>query len=356
MLLQFFQFSMRILFLGENWYGSCSRACCYALRRLGHSVLDIDSQTFFPQVRKIHNRLLLRLWQGQLVREYNAAVLDSAGRFQPDALLAFKGNFLQAATLRQIKDRGISLYNYYPDTSAFAHGRWLEESLPEYDCIFSTKQSLEQDLRQRIAVKNVVFLPHGYDPDVHRTVKSSDPAETGYVCDVGVIATHTAYKEQVLSELVSAFPQIDLRIWGNQWARCQSERLKPFIKGKPLLGISYAQAISSFRINLAVMSGKASGATKGDATTTRTYEIPACGGFMLHERSDELAKFFEEGKEVACFESSAEVAEKIHYYLRHEDERKAIAQAGYNRCVPAYSYDNRMSEIVRYHTSHNGLF
>jgi spore maturation protein CgeB len=104
------------------------------------------------------------------------------------------------------------------------------------------------------------------------------------------------------------------------------------------------------------MSGKASGATKGDATTTRTYEIPACGGFMLHERSDELAKFFEEGKEVACFESSAEVAEKIHYYLRHEDERKAIAQAGYNRCVPAYSYDNRMSEIVRYHTSHNGLF
>ena len=40
-------YMLRILFLGENWYGSCARACCYALRRLGCDVTDIDVQTFF---------------------------------------------------------------------------------------------------------------------------------------------------------------------------------------------------------------------------------------------------------------------------------------------------------------------
>src|SRR5207237_639841 len=86
-----------------------------------------------------------------------------------------------------------------------------------------------------------------------------------------------------------------------------------------------------------------------DETTTRTYEIPACGGFMLHERNEEVLELYEEGKEIACFDSAEELREKILYYLRHQQERERIALAGYKRCVPAYSYDNRMSEIVRWH-------
>ena len=344
---------MRILFLGENWYGSCTRACCYALRRLGHSVQEVDAQTFFPQVRTLHNRLLLRLWKRQLVREYNEAVLTTATIFKPEILLAFKGNYVEADTLRRLRTLGIALYNYYPDTSAFAHDGWLQQSLPEYDCIFSTKRFLERDLRARIAVKEVVFLPHGYDPDIHHCNSIANKFNNHYVCDVGVIATHTLYKERVLGTLVTALPDIDLQIWGNQWERCRSEGLRKFIRRTALIGDSYTKAINSFRINLAVMSGKVGGSSMGDETTTRTYEIPACGGFMLHERSSELAELFEENKEVVCFDNTEGLVEKINYYLTHEEERKAIAQAGYNRCVPAYSYDNRMAAIVKYHLSRN---
>ena len=46
---------------------------------------------------------------------------------------------MRPETLRQLRERGIILYNYYPDTSAFAHGALLPQALPEYDCIFDTK-------------------------------------------------------------------------------------------------------------------------------------------------------------------------------------------------------------------------
>jgi spore maturation protein CgeB len=114
-----------------------------------------------------------------------------------------------------------------------------------------------------------------------------------------------------------------------------------------LFGMSYAKAIQAARINVAIMSW--SNRREVDETTTRTYEIPACGGFMLHERTPELLEVYEEGKEVAGFGSPGELAEKIHYYLAHPAERDAIARAGHARCVPAYSYDNRVREILDYH-------
>jgi spore maturation protein CgeB len=62
-----------------------------------------------------------------------------------------------------------------------------------------------------------------------------------------------------------------------------------------------------------------------------------------------VLELYYEGKEVACFASVEELAFKIEYYLAHPEERDAISHAGHIRCVPAYSYDQRMKEILRYH-------
>ena len=94
----------KILFLGSNWYGGCARACCYALRRLGHDVLDIDEQTVVPLLRRVSSRVLIRLLRGRLVREYNSLILESASRFEPDLLISFKGTYVHRRTLRDSGD------------------------------------------------------------------------------------------------------------------------------------------------------------------------------------------------------------------------------------------------------------
>ena len=312
--------------------------------------MDVDVQTFFVQLQQKSSRAIVRILRRRLVREYNAAVLRAAETFQPDLLLAFKAQHLEAATLTALRRNGVSLYNYYPDTSAFAHGSLLAESLPEYDCVFYTKRFWNSDVRSRISLRQSFYVAHGYDVEIHRPPELEERDRIQYQTDAVVIATHTRHKEEVLHELLAFRPRLKLTVWGNQWQqRCTSARVKQFIKGEPLVGDSYAKAICAAKINLALLSGKVQGSSRGDETTTRTYEIPACGGFMLHERSPELLELYKEGEEVACFSSPQELAEKIDYYLAHPEKRDAIAGAGHRRCVPAYSYDNRMAEILRWH-------
>ena len=340
----------RILFLGENWYGSCARACCYALRRLGCDVFDIDIHTFSPQWRQRSNRAIARLLTRRIVREYNQLILDSAAQLRPDILLAFKGPFVESRTLETLAESGVALYNYYPDTSPTAHDAYLAQSIRAYDCIFYTKKFWARALPSGLEGRHLVFLPHGYDSDVHRILPLDETDLVRYGHDVTVIAVHTTYKERLLTELVRRLPQLDLHIYGNGWSeRARSPELKPFIRGFAVYGSEYAKAIRAARICLGIMSGKVRGVTQGDETTTRTFEIPACGGFMLHERTPELLELYEEGKQVACFGSVDELAEQIQYYLAHPEERDAIARAGHARCVPAYSYDNRLKEILNYY-------
>jgi len=340
---------LRILFLGENWFGSCARACAYALRRANCDVLDIDLQTFIPQWRRKTNRAVLRMLRGRIVREYNDHILAEAAHFAPDILLAFKGSFVERRTLELLRERQIALYNYYPDTSPTAHDALLADSIRAYDCVFYTKNFWTEHRPDVLAGCEAVFLPHGYDADVHRPLQLSENDMRQYGHDVTVIASHTSEKERLLTRLVQLMPGLDLHVYGDRWmGPSRAPELKPFLKGVAIFGDRYARAIQAAKINLAILSGKVQGVMQGDETTTRTYEIPACGGFMLHERTPELLELYEEGREVAAFETVEELAAKIEYYLAHPAERESIARAGHDRCVPAYSYDRRVDGILAY--------
>jgi hypothetical protein len=342
---------MRVLYYGEGWLGSNARSCCESLRRLGHDVLEVDDNKFIPQAKSLTGRVIRRLLRPLSVRELNDAVLLAARNFHPDVFIAFKGTHVMAKTLRAMTGMGIPSYNYYPDTSAFGHGPWIPESLPHYDAVFYTKPFWYGDVSGRLRLKAAQFVPHGYDPELHRPMNLTEADRSQYGCDVSLIATRTPHKEKILAELVRIMPEIDLAIWGPRWDECKSPELRRHIKGYPLPGQSFVRAIQCSKINLAIMSGKVTGASSGDLTTSRTYIIPACGGFMLHERNDEVAGMFTEGREMAAFDSPSELAEKISHYLVQEDERKTIAADGHRRCVPAYSYDARMAEIIEWHES-----
>lgn len=84
-----------------------------------------------------------------------------------------------------------------------------------------------------------------------------------------------------------------------------------------------------------------------DQQTSRTMEIPGCGGFMMAERTNEHKALFEEDKEAVYFSSNEELLEKCRYYLAHDDERVAIADAGRKRCeVSAYSNEKGIKNML----------
>jgi spore maturation protein CgeB len=82
-----------------------------------------------------------------------------------------------------------------------------------------------------------------------------------------------------------------------------------------------------------------------DQIKGRNFEVPGCGGFLLTGMAENLGQYYEIGKEVARFDDRHDLIDKVRYYLKHEDEREAIAQAGYERTMRDHTYPRRFSEI-----------
>jgi glycosyltransferase involved in cell wall biosynthesis len=338
----------RILLLGQNWVGSSAKAAGSALRRLGHTVQEIDDQVFIPQWHTTLMKICRRLTIDRMVQEYNDAILDAVAGWKPDLLLAYKGQYVLPRTLDRLRRAGIRLYNFYPDTSAFSHGPWLPQTLPLYDCIFFTKPFWAQDVSLHLKMADCQYIPHGYDADLHYPIRLQARDIAEYQHDVVFIGTYTTYKEMVLHSFLEIRPDLDLAIFGNQWEKCESRLVRRSVTGYAVHGIAYSTALQASRICLSIMSGQVQGSSQGDEMTTRSFEIPACRCFMLHERTSELSQYFDEGKEVACFDTPQELNAKVLYYLERENERSSILAAGFNRCVPAYSYDARMKQLMSY--------
>jgi spore maturation protein CgeB len=82
------------------------------------------------------------------------------------------------------------------------------------------------------------------------------------------------------------------------------------------------------------------------ANNMRLYEATGVGTLLITDSKDNLATLFEPGKEVVAYHSTEEAFELIDYYLGHEAERKAIAQAGQARTLREHTYRHRMEEFI----------
>jgi len=77
----------------------------------------------------------------------------------------------------------------------------------------------------------------------------------------------------------------------------------------------------------------------------RAYEAPACGALLMIEKDNlEVRDYFED--EVSCvFYDAQNLEQKIEYYLRHEEERARIAEAGYLK-IQAHSYEKQFEDLL----------
>ncbi|MCS7200797.1 MAG: glycosyltransferase [Patescibacteria group bacterium] len=79
----------------------------------------------------------------------------------------------------------------------------------------------------------------------------------------------------------------------------------------------------------------------------KTFEIPACRGFLICNKGYQLDHFFEINKEIVVFESEEEMLEKIDFYLKNDKLREEIREAGYKRLISSnYSYIDRAKIIL----------
>ncbi len=103
----------------------------------------------------------------------------------------------------------------------------------------------------------------------------------------------------------------------------------------------YRLNLSQFADNWRAMVG-----TQRRTIKARTFEVPACGGFLLTGPSDDpIDEYFVPGKEIAVFNTASDLIAQCRYFLECADERQAMAKAGFERALREHTYEQRFRKI-----------
>lgn len=78
----------------------------------------------------------------------------------------------------------------------------------------------------------------------------------------------------------------------------------------------------------------------------RIFEIVMAGGFVLSEHSDELADYFDIGREIDTFRSPQELVKKIKFYLENDEIRLRMLAKAKQKAETYYSFEAKWTRYL----------
>ena len=333
-----------ILFAGDFWFGASDFGLAQGFRRLGIEVHELTAARFLVGYQNIALKPLARMVNNIGVREYNKEIIGSARQLKPSIFITVKGNYVKPSTLNFLNKAGIKTVNFYPDFR-FTYASIDQSTFPLYSLFVTTKSFHLPYLKQQLGAEKVRFLHHGYSSDVHQPPLSEAPRSRESV-DILYVGTYTKAKENWLSGVRNRFPKLNIQIFGHGWKHAVTDKaLASCIQGRAIYGMNYAWAVNQAKINLAIHMGAADKTGWEDLVSTRTFEIPACKGFMLHVDNEEVRQLYMPGEEIDVFGNEESLYQQIDFYLNNPEMRERMIERAYKKCVPAYSYDARAATL-----------
>ena len=82
------------------------------------------------------------------------------------------------------------------------------------------------------------------------------------------------------------------------------------------------------------------------AGNVRLFEATGCGALLVTDWKTNLDQMFEPGKEIVAYARPRNASRWSINYLNHDQERKAIADAGQQRTLRDHTFHHRMHELA----------
>lgn len=339
---------MKILSVGTM--NGISNTCVHrnwALEKISDTIDVVDTYHKIDLWYRIAHHLFLYGFRVKLpdLAGANHKIRCYVNQNQYDVIWIDKGITIYRETLLYIKEKQPKavIVSYSPDNMALRHNQSQQylESIPLYNYIVTTKSYILNDMK-RLGAKNVLFVNNAFESRFHHLYDLSKEDYSRLSADVSFVGSYES--ERCNSLLYLADHGIKVSVWGTgrKWRR-YIDYSDNFILHDGLYSEDYSKSFKASKISLCFLKKM-----NFDQQTTRSVEIPACGGFMLAERTNEHKALFEEDKEAVYFSSNEELLEKCRYYLKHEEERKTIATLGHKRCIDSdYSNEGMVRHVFQ---------
>lgn len=348
---------MKILLVGPRWIGGWMEGVEYGLLALGHQV-QVFAYTSPRAPFRMNNELTIRsyipsffqpalrpfaqqigtIWE----RNMNHGLIKTTQEYQPDLIFILKGDLIQPETLHAIKSKDCQIISWWVDNPLFYFKDYpqVEKQLKLIDALFIYDYDNLEILKQK-GVKNLFYLPCAYDPKIYRPKQINLSEKKRFHCEIAFIANY--YPER--GEFLKHTQGLDIVVWGRGWKNFLKNNHFPpnVLRAKGLSGESVSAVYNISKICPNVHHVQ----SRGGGLNMRTFEIPGAGGFQLSDYIEGMEEHFEIGKEIITYQSPEHFRQLAEYYLKHEDERKAIAKRGYERAVRDHTYEQRLKKVFQ---------
>jgi spore maturation protein CgeB len=297
-----------------------------AFLELGFSseLYDTHSLTLPGTLGRIERRIL---W-GPGVARIQRNLVELVKRGRPEFTLLFQGHYFPEDTIEQIR-RYTYVVGYHNDDPFgrrrnLLRYRLMLPALRHYHAMHVYRPCNVGEAFAYGVRRVKVLLPY-YLPwlDYPRTLTREETQRYG--CEVA-FAGHAEADIRVDSLASLVRSGVKARIYGSVagWrSMLPRDVYSSVVPVAPVFGNEYRKALCGAEIALCFMSK-----WNRDQYTRRAFEIPACGAFLLSERTPAMQELFREGAEADYFSSVQECLDKVEYYLAHPVARRQIAEAG----------------------------
>ena len=299
------------------------RSLKYIKKSLG-AYLPFDFYLYQP-LQKIFARVILYDYLERVVeigiKAVNEEVITLVSKERPKYVLWTSWQYdILPSTLDSIRSRGSIVVGwFFDDEWRFdSYSKWWGPYL-DY-CVTNAMEAVPK--YEEIGAKAIHTVPNT------GITMERDWSKITERYDVSFIGSRFyADREQWISELNHR--NIPVHLLGEGWGGY----------------VSFAEMLNIFqssKINLS-FSGTVQGPKR--QLKGRMFQVCLAGGFLLTEYAPGLEQYFEFDKEIACFQTKEEMVDKIHYYLNHDAERRAIAQAGWQRATSEYTSGHMVAKV-----------
>ena len=316
----------------------------WALERLGHRVVPLNAFEYLPK-NPLLSKIAFRLAAGPSVDRLNRDLLNMAEREKPDLVWTDKLLGMQPETLNKLRAMGIATVSYMIDnpfgTRQDPGWRLYMKDIPHYDLHVVQRDANIVDYKSHGA-RDVIKIQTAYEPTIHF------PPPAGWSDadrdrEVSFIGTPYDQRGDYLTQLWKQFGVPVTVSGGLVWKQhLSAEATEAMYRGKgELFREAYREGIWKSKINLSFLTH-----ANKDEFAHKSFEIAACEGFLLVERSDGHLQRFVEDEEAVFFSHMEECVEKIRNYLPNETARTRIAAAGRVRAERSGYHNDRQVGLI----------
>lgn len=277
----------------------------------------------FESIKEYNSECIFHLPLGAACDRLNGALGDTK---------SYKYDVSFVGSLYNEKDPLLSVQNLSSDISEKIDNAIKKQLNAD---VYGTKE-LEKIVDSELVSELKKASPNFYPSDMSVCDISEYVALTDY------LSPHITYLERVklLNLIAETFENTSLHLFTQSRTSDLSPKVNVHGGVNSITEMPFVFRQSKINLNITTRS-------ISSGLSQRIWDVLACKGFLLTNYQPEIDLFFQDGYHLETYKSHEEMIDKIKYYLTHDNERKEIAQRGYQKVKENDSVLNRVLDILK---------